>query len=169
MDPPTLTHPISHNLARDRNSPLLTCSSSPHSCVMISSITPCLGRLLIEALFFPSPCFFDHGDRCSKYRLQDFPRLHRYFHRILALPGVKQCIDIEGIKLMYYLHQGFRARAGVIVPPGPEFFIQGPLVHAHSDSLMSQPGFVLSASLCLGLGICLGLFAKPYLSGLSRL
>lgn len=91
---------------------------------------------------------------CTKHRLCDYPNLHGFLHRLLALPGVSNCVDIEGIKLMYHLHKGFHAKAGIFVPLGPDW-IDNPnksLIHKDDQHLLhgiafAAAGFVLCAGL----------------------
>jgi putative glutathione S-transferase len=73
-------------------------------------------RLFVTLVRF-DPAY--HGlFKCNLRRLADYPALSAYLERILAIPGVRETVDIDHIKRGYYSIKALNP-AG-IVPVGPE-------------------------------------------------
>ncbi|MEQ9009978.1 glutathione S-transferase family protein [Algiphilus sp.] len=61
-----------------------------------------------------------HGHfKCNKRRIRDYPALHRYLHALLAVPGVRETVNLEHCKQHYYYSHRTINPTGV-VPLGPE-------------------------------------------------
>ncbi|EAR07340.1 glutathione S-transferase family protein [Reinekea blandensis] len=56
--------------------------------------------------------------KCNRNRISDMPYLNAYLHRILAIDGVKDTVNIEHIKAGYYSVKALNPTG--IVPLGPE-------------------------------------------------
>jgi putative glutathione S-transferase len=56
--------------------------------------------------------------KCNLRRIADYPGLQAYMLRVLALPGVRETVDIGHIKRGYYSIKALNPTG--IVPLGPE-------------------------------------------------
>ena len=56
--------------------------------------------------------------KCNLRRLADYPRLSAYLERMLAVPGVRETVNIDHIKRGYYSIKALNPTG--IVPTGPE-------------------------------------------------
>jgi glutathionyl-hydroquinone reductase len=56
--------------------------------------------------------------KCNRQRLADYPNLIAYVARILAIPGVRETVNVEHIKKGYYSIKALNPNG--IVPLGPE-------------------------------------------------
>jgi putative glutathione S-transferase len=83
-----------------------------------------IGERLTEAdvRLFVTLVRFDnayHGlFKCNRQRLADYPNLTAYVARILAIPGVRETVNVEHIKKGYYSIKALNPNG--IVPLGPE-------------------------------------------------
>lgn len=60
-----------------------------------------------------------HGHfKCNVRRIIDYPHLHAYMHRLLAVPGVRETVNLDEIKTHYYGSHRTINPTG-IVPIGP--------------------------------------------------
>ncbi|WP_221801309.1 glutathione S-transferase family protein [Oceanobacter mangrovi] len=55
--------------------------------------------------------------KCNRNRLKEMPGLHGYMHRVLALPGVANTVNLKHIKAGYYSIKALNPNG--IVPVGP--------------------------------------------------
>lgn len=75
---------------------------------------------------FPTLVRFDavyHGHfKCSRRRLVDYPRLWAYARDLYARPGVAQTVDVEAIRVGYYLNdRGINPHGIVAVAPAVDW------------------------------------------------
>jgi putative glutathione S-transferase len=56
--------------------------------------------------------------KCNLRRIADYPALSAYLLRVLAIPGVRETVDIGHIKRGYYSIKSINPNG--IVPVGPE-------------------------------------------------
>lgn len=56
--------------------------------------------------------------KCNKHRIADYPHLSAYMAKVLAIPGVRQTVNIDHIKRGYYSIKTLNPNG--IVPIGPE-------------------------------------------------
>ena len=61
--------------------------------------------------------------KCNLRRLIDYPNLSAYMHRVLAIPGVRETVNIDHIKQGYYSIKALNPTG--IVPLGPELSLPG--------------------------------------------
>jgi len=74
-------------------------------------------RLFVTLIRFDA-VYFTHF-KCNRWRIMDRPRLQALLERILDLPGVRETVHIDEIKLHYYgSHRSLNPKG--IVPRGPE-------------------------------------------------
>ncbi|MCG2582717.1 MAG: hypothetical protein ABJM11_16525 [Marinobacter sp.] len=55
--------------------------------------------------------------KCNRNTLRVIPRLHDYMHRILALDGIANTVNLDRIKAGYYSSKALNPTG--IVPAGP--------------------------------------------------
>jgi putative glutathione S-transferase len=56
--------------------------------------------------------------KCNLRRLIDYPGLSTYLERVLAIPGIRETVNIDHIKRGYYSMKALNPNG--IVPLGPE-------------------------------------------------
>ncbi|HLU61672.1 MAG TPA: glutathione S-transferase family protein [Gammaproteobacteria bacterium] len=57
--------------------------------------------------------------KCNLRRIRDYPNLHAFLHRLLAIPGIAETVNMHHIKHHYYGSHDMINPTGV-VPKGPE-------------------------------------------------
>jgi len=58
--------------------------------------------------------------KCDKKRIADYSNILNYCREIYQMPGIKECIDMDGIKKHYYTSHPTR-NYYAIIPKGPNF------------------------------------------------
>lgn len=61
--------------------------------------------------------------KCNRRKLAEYPHLDRYLHQMLAVPGIRETVNIDHIKQGYYSIKALNPNG--IVPQGPDLSAYG--------------------------------------------